>query len=248
MRSSAFVLLGLGACAARTPAPIDHPLATPGAAAELRRAAVLVERGRYATAEQVLVRLFQQDDEAAGRALDAAIAVLRTGDVATARELLGDLVARWPETRGGVVAADLVEELAVIGRPAGDLAPTRWLRGSASWADAPVTLVLFWETWCPYCRATLPTLGPILERWRDDGLQIVGLVKLSQGTTATDVDALMDEHGLSFPTGQEDGAMSERFAVRGVPAMALVRDGRIVWRGHPAMLDDAAVGRALDGP
>lgn len=248
MRSSAFVVLALGACAPRGPVPIGHPLAAPGAAAELRRAAGLVERGRYATAEQVLAGLFQQDDEAAGRALDAAIAVLRTGDVATARELLGDVVARWPETRGGVVAADLAEELAVVGRPAGDLAPTRWLRGSASWADATVTLVLFWETWCPYCRATLPTLGPILERWQGRGLQIVGLVKLSQGTTASDVDAMMDEHGLTFATGQDDGAMSERFAVRGVPAMALVRDGRIVWRGHPAMLDDDAVERALDAP
>lgn len=248
MRGSVVLLLGLVACASRSPAPVGHPLAAPGAAAELRRAAGLVERGRYATAEQVLVRLFQQDDEAAGRALDAAIAVLRTGDVATARELLQDLAARWPETRGGVVAADLVDELAIVGRPAGDLAPTRWLRGSAAWADAPVTLVMFWETWCPYCRATLPTLGPMLERWGPRGLQIVGLVKLSQGTTPADVDALMDEHGLSFATGQEDGVMSERFAVRGVPAMALVRDGRIVWRGHPAMLDDDALERAFDAP
>jgi hypothetical protein len=33
--------------------------------------------------------------------------------------------------------------------------------------------------------------------------------------------------------------MSRRFAVSGVPAAAVIKDGKIVWRGHPSRLNDA---------
>ena len=41
--------------------------------------------------------------------------------------------------------------------------------------------------------------------------------------------------------------MSSSFAVTGIPAAALVKDGKVVWRGHPARLDDALLDKLMAG-
>ena len=35
--------------------------------------------------------------------------------------------------------------------------------------------------------------------------------------------------------------MSQHFNVSGIPAAAVVKDGKIVWRGHPARLTDEMI-------
>ena len=50
-------------------------------------------------------------------------------------------------------------------------------------------------------------------------------------------------HGLHqrqrghLPIAKEGGAYSSVFNVSGIPAAAIVKDGKIIWRGHPARLD-----------
>ncbi|MFT7518621.1 MAG: hypothetical protein ACI9MC_000753, partial [Kiritimatiellia bacterium] len=44
-------------------------------------------------------------------------------------------------------------------------------------------------------------------------------------------------HGVTFPIGKDGGELTKFYAVSGVPAAAVVKDGVVVWRGHPAKLD-----------
>ena len=41
---------------------------------------------------------------------------------------------------------------------------------------------------------------------------------------------------LRHAIAKETGALAEYFSVKGIPAAAVVKDGRIVWRGHPIRL------------
>lgn len=241
----ALLALVLAACAPHARG-IDHPLAEPEALSTLREASGLVRRGAYATAERVLRDLLEGGAEAdAAEVFDRALALLQGGQREPAAALLAEVVTRWPNTSAAAYAADLRAELALVGAPAASLDAVRWLQGRATYADAPVTLLVFWETWCPYCRDSVPKLQPLLEARGAEGLQVVGLVKLSRATGDADVAAFVAEHGLTFPMGQEDGTLSEAFSVRGVPAMALVKDGVVAWRGHPMMLDEATLDRLL---
>ena len=52
---------------------------------------------------------------------------------------------------------------------------------------------------------------------------------------------LIREKGVTYPIGKEDGTLTTRFAVKGIPAAALVRNGKVIWRGHPARLTDAQI-------
>ena len=50
------------------------------------------------------------------------------------------------------------------------------------------------------------------------------------------------ENKVTYPIAKEQGdEMSKAFNVSGIPAAAVVKNGTVVWRGHPARLDDAKI-------
>ena len=53
---------------------------------------------------------------------------------------------------------------------------------------------------------------------------------------------------VSYPIAKESGdALSKHFGVRGIPAAAMVKDGKVVWRGHPARLTDDMIEGWING-
>ena len=210
-------LLGLLACGAPKASPPPSPAAAPAEPEDLVR-------------------------------LRAAMALDEAGDVAGARAALEALARDAADPRARDFAAKRVAELAIIGRPAGPINVTRWYTPrSPTLADAPATLLVFFESWCPHCQEELPKLPDRACRWGPRGLQIVAVTKQTRGATDTDVQSTLVEAGLfGLAVGHErEGAMSEAYAVTGIPAAALVKDGVVLWRGHPAQLDDATLGRLL---
>ena len=54
-------------------------------------------------------------------------------------------------------------------------------------------------------------------------------------------------HGLMMPVAVDDGSLSTLLGVTGVPAVVLVHDGVIAWRGHPSRFHEGRL-RALTTP
>ena len=49
--------------------------------------------------------------------------------------------------------------------------------------------------------------------------------------------AFMTERKVGYPVAKENGKTARYFNASGIPAAAVVKDGKIVWRGHPAKLN-----------
>ncbi len=177
----------------------------------------------------------QEAAELLQRAVDAAGRLVYT----EARELLATLSAGYAGTRATRASERLRLEVGIVGGHPGEPTVDEWYTKPAKVADTALTLVVFFEAWCPHCQRELPTLPSWIERYGDRGLQVVGLTRLTRESTEEDVRALIAEHHLTFPIGHEDGAYTEALGVQGIPAAALIRDGEVVWRGHPAKLEDA---------
>ena len=120
-----------------------------------------------------------------------------------------------------------------------------WFNTPGSYA--PVTLLVFWEEWCPHCVKELPELQAHYEELGPRGLQIIGLTRLTKTSTMETVDGFLEDREITFPVGKESGEMTDYHAVSGIPAAALVVDGAIAWRGHPARLDWDAMERLVAG-
>ena len=61
-------------------------------------------------------------------------------------------------------------------------------------AEASVTMVNFFEPWCPPCIAELPELQKLYENYADKGFNLVGVYSTEEGTAAVLADA-----GIGYP-------------------------------------------------
>lgn len=189
------------------------------------------ERGPVAAASP-------EQEEAGAELLREANTLVTAMKYEEALVKLAALEKDFPTTRAARSSKRLVEELSVIGVDAGTLEIEKWYQGNTSMSDGKATLVVFWEVWCPHCRREVPAIEATFTKYKDDGLNVVGVTKITKTATEEEVLAFIKENNLSYPMAKETGALSERFGVRGIPAAAVVKDGKVVWRGHPARLTD----------
>ncbi len=192
-----------------------------------------------------------EEEAAASKIMEEIQTALKANDYVVAKAKLKDIQAKYSATRAGKAASRMATEVNLVGSDAKAIEVSKWY-GSAkgSLTDNRVTLVVFWEVWCPHCKKEMPLLPAKLEKYKSKGLGIIGLTKVTKSATEESVEAFIKEHKLtSFPMGKEPdgGVMSAAYAVSGIPAAALVRDGKVIWRGHPARLTDELLDSMLAG-
>lgn len=83
-----------------------------------------------------------------------------------------------------------------------------------------IVLVIFWASWCPYCRATLPTLERLHRRYWARGVAVVGIT-LDRDARAAAAEARRE--GLTFPIGLDtQQAVTRSWQVYGTPTTFLI--------------------------
>jgi thiol-disulfide isomerase/thioredoxin len=97
-----------------------------------------------------------------------------------------------------------------------------------------VTIVNFWATWCPPCRAEIPDLVALQQKYRDR-LQIIGISEDEGG-----VDKVMRfaaDHDMNYPVAMTSPELEAKFpGIGALPTSFIVdRDGRVVQK-HVGML------------
>lgn len=152
-----------------------------------------------------------------------------------------DCVENFGDTKVARACAAQLRQLEVVGSEIANLSNIEWLAGQSDIDEGKATLVVFWELWCPHCKREVPKLQETFTKFKGQGFNVVSLTKMSRGKTKDEILAFMKEEGVSYPVGKEDGSMSEFFGVQGVPAAAVVKDGKVVWRDHPARITDAMI-------
>ncbi|HEY1909755.1 MAG TPA: redoxin domain-containing protein [Vicinamibacterales bacterium] len=97
-----------------------------------------------------------------------------------------------------------------------------------------VLIVNFWATWCPPCRAEIPDLIALQEKYRDQ-LQIVGISE-DEAPVET-VKRFVDEHKMNYPVVMLTPDLEKMFpGISALPTSFIVnREGRIVQK-HVGML------------
>ncbi len=91
------------------------------------------------------------------------------------------------------------------------------------------TLVDFWASWCPYCIKELPEITALYDRWKDNGLEIVGVAVRD---TPDDSKAAVKKHNITWPVIYNTQRKPyDIYGFSGIPHHILVGpDGKIVSR------------------
>ena len=107
---------------------------------------------------------------------------------------------------------------------------------TAAW-KGKVVFINFWATWCPPCRAEIPVLIDLANRYKDR-LQVVG-VSVDDGDPA-DVKKFAKQAGINYPIVMADRAIvAEYGGVAALPTLFVVNpDGNVVQK-HEGLYSNA---------
>ncbi len=125
-----------------------------------------------------------------------------------------------------------------VGKEAPSLHIEEWVNGEAlSIEPGKVYIVEFWATWCAPCRAAIPHLSSLQDRYHADGLRIVGISSEEKETVENFYNRNRDLFSYTVAVDQRNQsqrAWMQAARVEGIPASFIIdRKGRIQFIGNP---------------
>ena len=125
----------------------------------------------------------------------------------------------------GVSSAGVQHSAASTGLIVGPVAALDLTRAYAG----KVVVVNYMATWCTACQAEVPGLVKTFDRFRDRGVQLVGVsLQTSRGETR----AMIGKLGIDYPVYLDStgAAATQRFHLLGMPTTLVFKDGRLIRR------------------
>ena len=92
-----------------------------------------------------------------------------------------------------------------------------------------VVILYFWASWCGPCRAGMPSLDALYNKYREQGLKVLAV---NQREEQTAVLNFINDNGYTFSVLMDrDGAVGAAYGVRALPTIFIVdQEGRIIVR------------------
>jgi thiol-disulfide isomerase/thioredoxin len=157
-----------------------------------------------------------------------------SGNTPTALASLAEFESRFAQSRALGVLADWRSALERMGKPSPSMASVVWPAGFS--LPSTPTLVVFFEPWCGHCKEDVPQVELHRREYAARGLSVVGVTTMSRGATEDDLAAFLAAGEVGFPIGRDDGTTSENFGLAGVPHLAFLHEGTLLWSGHPSLV------------
>ena len=89
-------------------------------------------------------------------------------------------------------------------------------------------LVNLWATWCPPCRAEMPTIEKIYQEYKDQGLAVLAVDMTYQDDPAK-VAPFVQKYGLTFPILlEETGNVGALYQLRSIPSSYFINRAGII--------------------
>ncbi|MET4323153.1 thiol-disulfide isomerase/thioredoxin [Bradyrhizobium sp. JR4.1] len=138
-----------------------------------------------------------------------------------------------------------------LASPAPSLKVENWLRGQplTNFEPGKLDIVEFWASWCYPCEEAMPHLIELQAKYKDEGLEVVGVAAREKAATAdearTKLDAWLTErfsnlnYRIGFDsTGEMNKLWMDASSSAWVPTSFIVdRDGHIAFIGDPIDID-----------
>lgn len=96
--------------------------------------------------------------------------------------------------------------------------------------DKKTVLLVFWATWCVYCRQEIPELIKLQEQYKGKNLEILG-VNIQE--SAEKIKPFLDNNKINYNTILDiKGDVARSYEVQGIPMNVLIdKKGNIIYGG-----------------
>jgi len=125
-------------------------------------------------------------------------------------------IGKTSAPQAGFAAPDFI-----LQTPDGEKFTLSELKGNA-------VLVNLWATWCPPCRAEMPTIEKIYQEYKDQGLVVLAINMTYQDDPAG-VAPFIQEYGLTFPILlEETGKVGDAYQLRSLPSSYFINRAGVI--------------------
>lgn len=92
-----------------------------------------------------------------------------------------------------------------------------------------VVILNFWATWCPPCRAEMPSMETFYQRYKDRGLEMLAV---NLGETAAAVRPFIQKGGYTFPVMLDlERKIGGLYGIEAIPTTYIInREGKMIGR------------------
>lgn len=155
------------------------------------------------------------------------------------------------------VAQDKPQQSAVEQSPGMDIAglPEVWLQGEPikSWEKDHVYVFEFWATWCGPCLAAMPHMEELHQALNSTGkVHIVG-VNVSDRKSPDELKKFLANRpkkvtyaiAVDVNNARSSAIWLDTLKVQGIPFVIAVKNGKLIWKGHPVRLKEAMIREML---
>jgi len=139
-----------------------------------------------------------------------------------------------------------------IGDPAPVIRYSKWIKGApvTSYDKDRLYVLEFWATWCGPCKAAIPHLSELAVKYKDKAT-FIGVniwektgnksYETSLPAVASFVKGMGNKMSYNVAADNNEQYMGNKWMIaaglNGIPATFLLKEGKIIWIGHPMKLD-----------
>jgi thiol-disulfide isomerase/thioredoxin len=141
-----------------------------------------------------------------------------------------------------------------VGGPSGSAAPSVSLKkhggGTLALSDlkGQVVMLDFWATWCPPCKAEMPTLVKLAQEYEAQGLAFVAVSQDDDDVAEYLVTQFMDRYQPDLAPYVVYGgdAVAQQFQVEALPTLYFLdREGKVI-NVHRGMMDEQQMRQSIE--
>ncbi|CAG0990819.1 partial glutathione peroxidase, partial [Anaerolineae bacterium] len=96
-----------------------------------------------------------------------------------------------------------------------------------------VVVLDFWGSWCPPCRAAMPGIQKIHEKYKEKGVAVVGMNY--ERNAAANPAKFMKDNGYTYGLVLKADTIADKYKVNGWPTFYILdKEGKVLWSavGH----------------
>lgn len=162
------------------------------------------------------------------------------------------------QTRGQAGTPKTATTAAAQNAPVGSEVGSVMPEYSAMWLDGTkfelsehrnkVVLLNLWATWCAPCRAEIPELQHLHDKYASKGFEVIGVSVDESGVES--VRDFVKEFEVTYPIVLDaEGKLANVFQTSVLPTSVLIdRNGKIVWKKFAAIMpNDEELVKAVEG-